>query len=50
MKRKNLLAPGTPVSCRLLAVACLIVLCCAAAVQAAQDSFRFVVMGDSPQL
>jgi hypothetical protein len=46
MTRKNWLAPGTPVLCRLLAVACLIVLSCATAVQAAQDSFRFVVMGD----
>ncbi|MGA2402290.1 MAG: metallophosphoesterase [Syntrophobacteraceae bacterium] len=48
MIRKNLLAPGIPVSWRLLAVACFIVLSSAAAVQAAQNSFRFVVMGDSP--
>ncbi len=34
-------------SCLLLAVACLIVLCCATTVLASKDSFRFVVMGDS---
>ncbi|MGA2402291.1 MAG: metallophosphoesterase [Syntrophobacteraceae bacterium] len=45
--KKNLLAPAIPVSCLLLAVACLIVLCCAAAAQASGNSFRFVVMGDS---
>jgi uncharacterized repeat protein (TIGR02543 family) len=48
MARKNLLAPGCPVSYRFLAAACLVVLCCITTVQAAEDSFRFVVMGDSP--
>jgi uncharacterized repeat protein (TIGR02543 family) len=48
MTKKNLLAPGTPVSSRLLAVVCLAVLYCATWAQAAQDSFRFIVMGDSP--
>lgn len=48
MTKKNWLTSGTRLSCHLLAVACLIVLYCATTVQAAQDSFRFVIMGDSP--
>jgi hypothetical protein len=49
MTKKALWAAGTPALCLFLAVACLVVLSCAAAAQADQNSFRFVVMGDSPQ-
>ncbi len=49
MTRKPLLGTGTPATCLLLAVVCLVALSCAAAAQADQNSFRFVVMGDSPQ-
>ena len=48
MRGKNLFDRGAPASSLLFAVACFVLLCWAAAAQA-QDSFRFVVMGDSPR-